>query len=377
MLEGIHLTLMIGPVIAVPVPQSVLDSLTSVTVTTNSGPRTPSVFELAFTLSNKSPLQTLFLVAGGTPVPLVRVILMLTVNGTPDVLIDGLMTDHQITPGSDTGFSTLTIKGQDLTAAMDYQDFSGFPFPAMPAEARVALLLAKYAMFGIVPMVIPSIMLDVPNPLEIIPRQKGTDLKYINELADLVGYEFYINSGPAPGVNVAYWGPRVTLGVPQPALNVNMDAHTNVEKLDLSYTSDQKSMPIVWIQEPITKATIPIPIPDFNPLSPPLGLIEPIPTRFEPVEGTAKLNAIQALLIGLAKQALTADAVTARGSLDVVRYGRVLKARQLVGVRGVGMAFDGLYYVKSVTHKIKKGEYKQDFVLTRNGLISTVPAVPA
>jgi hypothetical protein len=376
-LKGIHLTLMIGPVVAFPVPQTILDALTSVSVTSNSGPATPSVFELSFTLSNNSPLQTLFLVSGGSPIPLVRVMLIATISGTPEVLIDGFMTDHQILPGGDSSHSTLTVKGQDITAAMDFLDFSGFPFPALPAEARVAILLAKYAMFGVIPMVIPSIMLDVPNPLVQIPRQQGTDLNYINQLAANVGYEFYVSPGPAPGVNVAYWGPRVTLGVPQPALNVNMDAFTNVESLSFSYANDRKSMPIVFIQEPITKVPIPIPIPDFNPLSPPLGIIEPIPMRFEPVEGASKYTPIQALLIGLARQALTADAVTGSGTLDVVRYGRPLKARQLVGVRGAGMAFDGLYYVKSVTHSIKRGEYKQNFTLTRNGLISTVPAVPS
>ena len=46
-------------------------------------------------------------------------------------------------------------------------------------------------------------------------------------------------------------------------------------------------------------------------------------------------------------------------------------------MRGAGPAFDGLYYVKSVTHKIKRGEYKQNFTLTRNGLVSTVPTVRA
>ena len=70
-----------------------------------------------------------------------------------------------------------------------------------------------------------------------------------------------------------------------------------------------------------------------------------------------------------------AEAVTCEGSLDVTRYRGILKARGLVGVRGVGPAFDGLYYVKSVTHKIKRGEYKQNFTLTRNGLVSTVPTV--
>ena len=46
-------------------------------------------------------------------------------------------------------------------------------------------------------------------------------------------------------------------------------------------------------------------------------------------------------------------------------------------MRGAGSAYDGLYYVKSVTHNIKRGEYKQSFTLTRNGLISTLPRVPA
>ena len=82
-------------------------------------------------------------------------------------------------------------------------------------------------------------------------------------------------------------------------------------------------------------------------------------------------------MIGLAKAAEYAEAVTGEGTLDVVRYGRVLRARQLVGVRGVGPAFDGLHYVTRVTHMIKRGSYTQSFGLSRNGLLSTVPAVVA
>ena len=48
-----------------------------------------------------------------------------------------------------------------------------------------------------------------------------------------------------------------------------------------------------------------------------------------------------------------------------------------MGVRGAGIAFDGLHFVKRVTHRIKRGEYKQEFALTRNGLVSTLPGVPA
>ena len=88
------------------------------------------------------------------------------------------------------------------------------------------------------------------------------------------------------------------------------------------------------------------------------------------------MNPLQAVMYGLAEASRTADAVTATGSLNVLRYGRILKARGLVGLRGAGTSFDGLYFVSSVTHKIKRGEYKQDFELKRNGLVSTVPKVP-
>jgi hypothetical protein len=92
---------------------------------------------------------------------------------------------------------------------------------------------------------------------------------------------------------------------------------------------------------------------------------------------TAKMSPTQAISRGLAEAKKSQDSVSASGSLDVLRYGRPLKARRLVGVRGVGVAYDGLYYVSSVTSTLKRGEFKQSFQLTRNGLISTVPTVAA
>jgi hypothetical protein len=53
----------------------------------------------------------------------------------------------------------------------------------------------------------------------------------------------------------------------------------------------------------------------------------------------------------------------------------VLRARELVGVRGAGITYDGLYYVKSVTHNLQRGSYTQNFTLAREGLISLTPVV--
>ena len=82
------------------------------------------------------------------------------------------------------------------------------------------------------------------------------------------------------------------------------------------------------------------------------------------------------IMVGMARASETADVVSADGSLDVLRYGQILRARQLVGVRGAGVAFDGLYYVESARHQIKLGQYKQSFSLKRNALVSNLPAVP-
>ncbi|HVF91219.1 MAG TPA: hypothetical protein VNH22_14225 [Blastocatellia bacterium] len=375
MAKGVHLTLMIGPAVPVPVSEEVLNALTGVQVTSRTDG--PSAFQLTFSVSARSPLQTVFMLSAGASIPLVRVVIVVTVNGASEVLMDGVMTNHQITPGGEGGQSTLTVTGEDLTRVMDYLNFDGIPYPAMPPEARVLLILAKYALFGVVPFVVPSVLLDVPIPTESIPRHQGTDLEYVKRLAEEVGYVFYVDPGPAPGSSVAYWGPEIKVGVPQPALNINMDTHTNVESLSFTYDSESKKLPIVIIQNQATKVPIPIPIPDITPLNPPLGAVPPLPKDIEVIRGAAKLSPIRAALIGLAKAARTSDAVSASGSLDVLRYGRVLKPRRLIGVRGAGLAFDGLYYVKNVTHDIKRGEYKQSFALGRNGLISTLPKVPA
>ncbi len=374
MLKGVYVTLLVGPTVPVPVPQVVVDALTGVQVTVAAGQR--SGFQLTFTLSNDSPLQTAFLLMAGQ-VPLLRTIIILTINSIPNVLMDGVITHTEVTPGGKPGQSTLTVTGEDLTKVMDLQDFSGIiPYPAMPSEARVALIIAKYAMFGMIPLVIPSLFTDIPIPVDRIPMHQGTDLKYVEQLASQVGYVFYVEPGPLPGMNTAYWGPEIKFGVPQPALNFDMDAYTNVESLSFSYKTTEYSIPIVFIQNQLTHVPIPIPIPPLNPLQPPLGAIPPLPTSITILKDTAKLSPMAAISRGLKVAGQAQDAVSGTGTLDALHYGRLLQARKLVGVRGVGMAFDGLYYVKGVTTTLKRNELKQSFNLTRNGLVSITPVVP-
>lgn len=369
----VHLSLFIGPAVPIPAPRVVIEAVRSVRVTTSTNG--PSAFQIEFELDKRSPLHTLFLLAGGAAPPLVRVVIAVTVGGTTTVLMDGVMTHHQVTGGGAGKEPTLTVTGEDLTRVMDMIDFSGLPYPAMPDFARVLVILAKYAPLGIIPVVIPSVLLDVPIPIDRIPRHQGKDLPYIRELADRVGYSFYIDPGPTPGVSRAYWGPEVRIGTPQPALNVDMGVLTNVKSMDFAYDSESAKLPLLMIYVKETHTPIPIPLPPITPLSPPLGAVPPIPKNVEWIQGLDRYSPIQAAAIGMAKAAKSADVVSARGSLEVARYGRVLLPRKLVGVRGGGTAFDGLYYVKEVTHNLRRGSYTQDFSLVRNGLVSTVARV--
>ena len=209
---GIQLLLFIGPV-PVPAPVEVVEALSSAKVDAGSGD-TQSGFELTFDLPARSPLRTLFLLSGGAGVaPLMRVVLVVRIGGNAEPLIDGMVTNVETMPG-EGGVSKLVVKGKDMSALMAYIDLSGIPYPAMPPAVRVLLVLAKYAALGVIPVVIPSIVEDIPIPVQRIPQQRGSDYEYVTQLAQQVGYVFYLEPGPVPGTSKAYWGPEIRVGQP-------------------------------------------------------------------------------------------------------------------------------------------------------------------
>lgn len=374
MLQGIHLTLLIGPAVPVPAPQAVVDALLSVQVTSG---QSKSGFQLSFALSKNSLLQTTLLPAGYFDPITTRVILVVTLGGLPQVLMDGIVTRQEMTPSSEPGQSTLTITGEDLSVLMDLVEIKR-PFPAMDDTLQVLAVLAPYAALGVTPIVLPSLFLDFSPPTERIKSQTKTDLQHIRALAEGNGYVFYVEPGPLPGQSLAYFGPNIRLPVPQPALSINMDAQTNVESISFALDGMAKEVLVVTVLDPITgKVPIPLPIPNISVFQPPLGArpTPPARIRFSDDMADDKPPGLLKRVVGrLIKGA--ANAITASGSLDVLRYGRVLRSRMLVGVRGAGLAYDGLYYVDSVTHSIKRGDYKQSFQLSRDGLIANTPRVP-
>ncbi|MCP3804192.1 hypothetical protein NLX83_33460 [Allokutzneria sp. A3M-2-11 16] len=374
MFTDLQVRLLIGKVAVIPAPAALTDALQSIQVTTSDGSR--SGFRLDFAVSKRS-IITSTLIPAGLFDPKTRVILVAIVKGMPQVLVDGVITRQDMNPGNDPAGSTFTVTGEDLSLLMDLTHEHSC-YPGLPVQAAVmkALTKPKYLMYGIAPVAVSPVIQVTSSILNKIPIQSSTDLAYVSGLAKDVGYTFYVEPGPLPGTNVAYWGPQVRVGVPQPVLTVNSGTASNVESLSFSYDGLSKVRYTVPVTLPDTKIGFDISVPDISLLQPPLAPKPALALREKPLEETHKADFAEAAVLGLARTQNVADAISGQGKLDVLRYGHVLKARGLVSVRGAGIAYDGFYYVKSVNSEIKRGEYKQSFTLSRDGLGPLSPVVP-
>jgi len=367
---GINLQLFLGATVPAPAPYSVVDALVEVEVENKDNDF--DGFKLTFTLG-KDSLIDYELLLGKKLDPPGRVIIIAIINALPQVLIDGFITRQEFVPSNRPGESRLYVYGKDITMKLDLEEKNEtYPNQTDSFIATGILTSPSYADLGLVPQI--TLTTDVPVEVDRVPSQQGTDLAFLRELAGRNGFVFYIEPTPVPGINTAYWGPDNRLGLPQPALTMNMGSETNVDSpISFSYDALEPEEPQISIVEPLTKLAIPIPLPGG--LRPPLARNPARPLRRTLRRDSANLNPVQAALRGLASQSGSSDAVRASGEVEALRYGRALKSRRLVGVRGVGESYNGNYYVQMVTHRIRRGEYKQSFTLVREGLGTLSPLV--
>jgi hypothetical protein len=362
---GIRLQLLIGPTVPAPAPYDLVDALVELSVSANDRER--DGFQMSFSVG-KDPLADYTLLKLGLLDPPARVVIVVLINGLPQVLIDGMITHHQLQPNNTPGQSTLSVTGEDISLKMDLEE-KRLTHPNQPDSIIATKIIGSY---GLVPMVTPT--KDAPIEVNHVPTQQGSDLAFLRLLAERNGFVFYVEPTAVPGMTNGYWGPENRLGPPQPALTVNMGADTNVDTpINFSYNALAPSEPNVGYVEPQSRQRLSAPLPGS--LAPPLAARPAPALRRTLPHGTAQLSSSQASLRALAETTRANDAVTGTGELDAVRYGRALRPRQLVGVRGVGLSYNGIYYVERVTHSIRRGSYRQQFTLKREGLGALTPLV--
>jgi hypothetical protein len=376
MLLGVHLTLLIGPTIAVPAPIQLTEALQSVRVSHSDDRQ--SGFEITFQIGRSGPADMLDYALVSNPLlkPFNRVVIVVTFSVMPRVLMDGIITHVQVSPSDQPGAATMTIIGEDVSVMMDRKEQSA-EHPAQDETIIALKLIAKYAQYGLIPLVIPPPALDVPIPIERTPVQQATDLQYLKQMAARYGYVFYITPGPAPLTNTAYWGPPIRAGVPQSALTVNMGPETNVLSFNVRNNALEPTVVEGKVQDRTTNQSLPVQT--FASLRPPLAAFPAWVANAANLRHVqfreSGVNTVQAFARAQGTMDASVDAVVAVGDLDATRYGNLLQPRGLVGVRGAGYLNDGFWYVKSVDHTVRKGMYQQHFTLSREGVGSTTPTV--
>jgi hypothetical protein len=375
-LTGVHLTVLIGPTVPLPAPLPLLEALEEVEVTHTDEGR--SGFQLTFAVGRSGPLDLVDYKLLLLPQlrPFSRVVLVATVGPRPRVLMDGVITHQEATPRDEPGTSRLTVIGEDLSVMLDLEEKS-VEHPAQDETVIATKIILSYAQLGLVPRVVPPLAIDPPIPIERTPVQQATDLGYLTEMAARHGYVFHVSPGPVPGLNTAYWGPPNRLDVPQRAISVNLGPESNAESVSFRNNALGPELQSGQVQDRVTNATVPVQTPAS--LRPPLS-VQPAWFVNQPnVRRTqfraSGLNAMQALARAQGATDASIDAVSADGDLDTGRYGDLLQARGVVGLRGAGISYDGLYYVKRVTHTLARGSWRQRFSLTREGVGTTTPGV--
>jgi hypothetical protein len=361
-LLGVRLVLWIGKKVPRPAPYDVMSAFTGLEVTTDVD-QPGDGFQLTFTIA-KNKRGEYGLLQSGVLDEDTRVIIGVLFGVTLEPLIDGVIYHHQVLPGERPGTSTLTVSGRDISVMLDLED-KDEPHKNQSDSTIVTRILGEYARFGILPPFKVTPTTEVPLETERVPRQHETDLEFIRRLAAANGFVFFIEP-VAMGVNRAYWGPRNRTGLPQRALTHDLGSSSNVKSLRLMNDALAPIAVKGTFVEPTTRISQDIPpLPSMR--IPPLSMRTGPARRIERLRCTANRNPARAATAARAAVAGAAEAVTAEGELDSVRYGRVLRAHRLVGVRGVGVSYDGRYRVERVTHRIHRGVYTQAFKLSREG----------
>ncbi len=385
-LTGPDLHVHFGPAVPSPMPPplasaDLMGSIQQVTIRQQTQDR--STFEMAMS-AERSTLDAkdyALLQSGPDRVlPGMRIVFAIRRGGQVDVLFDGVVTTVRLEGASGDQPPTIVAQGEDLTQMMDLLDI-GIAWPAMPVIARVEAILAKYAVWGVVPMVVPPLTMLDPDPLEHTPVQQDTDYGELMRLAQQHGHVFCLIPGPSPGRTVAYWGPEPRLPLASPTLNIDMGVSSNARIHSFGYAGlAPRAVAGLVLQDGVME---PVPVPIFAPPIDPVPLTrQQAPTLHPQMLRTRYMQAHGGDALRVEVKALaeamnsTLRSATAQGQLDGARYGGTLRPWGVVGVRGAGHSFDGMWTVGEVTHQIQPGHYSQSFELHRSGLESTFTRLP-
>lgn len=300
----------------------------------------------------------------GTIEPWKRVTILVAFPDHADTVMDGYIT--QVRPSGEQN-AIVDIVGADASYVMNLEekcriwstDSLGGVEPSYEEIART--IAGEYGF--------DPVIQETEGGGEDLPQvsQRGTDHAFLSELARRKGYEFYLR-----GANLHFGLPDLT-GTPQRVIAYNFGDQTNCCELSIEVDGTRPTAVSMMRLNPMTgeveaaEATTS----DLDPLGQ-RGLADMrgygVPDTRVMVrgQGAASLGQMEDFVQGLLRR--SGWFVKATGVLDALRYGRILRSKKLVTIKGFGSTYNGNYYVKKVKHELTHRTYRISFEAHRNAL---------
>ncbi|MFZ1425837.1 MAG: hypothetical protein WAS21_03595 [Geminicoccaceae bacterium] len=353
-------------VMKAPLPFPYVDALESIEVECSTD--TASILRLRFALSRNWlgdwDLQTVDLFR-----PNFQLSIRLAFGSfVPETLVNGYIRETRLQNSDRPGQSTLEVVAMDATATLMNHIEQPFPYPNQPDNVVAMQMFAKAAAIASPLTVWPTPLTRTVLDTQTTVRQP--DIRYLRRAARLHGYELYIQPEPFSAIDVGHFHPPFLSLPPQGTLSSDFGAASNLTDFQVTYDALRPTMALGVAVDARTKA----PIPAVAPLSTefPMGL-EPSTLRVLPPAITRPVmrdsaNPAEAILAARSLANRSARALKGTGTVDGLKFGRILRPGLPVAIRGAGRQHSGNYYVAKVTHRIERGRYEQRFEAWRNGV---------
>lgn len=346
-----------------PLPKPLIDALDGIEAETSVGQA--SILRLRFRLSRNllgdwdPPIADLFrpltpitvAVSAGLPIP--------------ETVVNGYVREVRQSGGGAQRGTTAEVVAMDASATIMNLIEQPLPHPNLDPVTIASTILGRYA---ITPFPLPTP--PTRTILDTTTIQRGTDARMLREMARQLAYEFYLQPDPLAGLDIGHFHPPLTAVPPQGVLSVDFGTMTNLLDFEVGYDTLQPTGTLSVGVDPNTGA--PLPVPAVAALQPPEGL-EPALMRIipPPIRRPTARDAANPAELFRQNQAIadrSSRAITGSGSVDSIKYGRMLRPGLPVLIRGAGRAHGGVWYVERVSHSISTSAWTQRFQASRNAL---------
>ncbi len=257
--------------------------------------------------------------------------------------------------------SYLEVRGMDASVLMDREE----KLKDWPNRKDSDIATEIFADYGLTPDIEDTGAVHDEAVSTIIQRE--SDIKFLKRLAQRNGYECFVQN------STGYFRRPVLNGTPQKVLAAHFGNDTNISFFQASLNALRPTIVGMYHIDAMTKEIRSVTIDSIEQKQ--LGQTlssELIPSGVQPTRRFVKqATANSQQEMEALCQALYDEAewlLKAKGEIISNLYQDVLKARELVTIKGVGRTYSGTYYVTNVRHNFTQDGYTQHFEARKNAL---------